>query len=190
MKIDTSTIENYESMTAEEKIAALEGYDVKDTETEKRYKEIISKANTEAKKYKDAMKLAEEKLKGQMTEDERVKAETEERYKSIAEENAKLKREMSISQKTAHYRAMGYSDELAQQTAEAFVDGDYQTVEANELKAHEEFEKNLLADVVRKTPGLHDGGQGNNEKISLAEAMKRANAGEKVDIPKFRRKGE
>ena len=179
MRIDTSNIENYESMTAEEKIAALEEYDVKDTETEKRYKEIISKANTEAKRYKDAMKLAEEKLKGQMTEDERVKAETEEKYKSIAEENAKLKREMSISQKTAHYRAMGYSEELAQQTAEAFVDGDYQTVEANEIKAHEEFEKTLRADVVRQTPGLHNGGA-NEPTITLAEAMKRANDGEDV----------
>lgn len=188
MKINTQDIDNYENMTAEEKVAALESLELKDTDTEKRYKDLISKANSEAKKYKDAMREAEEKLKGQMTEEERTRQEQEEQFQSIREENARLKRDINISQKTAHYVAMGYGDELAKQTAVAFVDGDFETVEANELKAHEEFEKNVRADVVRKTPGLHDGGQGSNERISLAEAMKRANAGEKVDTPTYHKK--
>ena len=97
MKIDVNTIEGYADMTPEEKVQALEGLELTDTDTEKRYKDLISKANSEAKKYKDAMRTAEEKLKGQMTEEERRNQEQEEHYRAIEEENARLKRDMTIS---------------------------------------------------------------------------------------------
>ena len=107
MKINTANIENYDSMTAEEKVAALEAIDMTDVDTEKKYKDLISKANSEAKKYKDAMREAEEKLKGQMSEEERARQEQAERYQAIEEENARLKRDMTISQKTAFYQSNG-----------------------------------------------------------------------------------
>ena len=48
MKIDVNTIEGYADMTPEEKVQALEGLELTDTDTEKRYKDLISKANSEA----------------------------------------------------------------------------------------------------------------------------------------------
>ena len=156
MKINVNDIPGYEDMTAEEKVTALETMEVTDTDTERKYKDLISKANSEAKKYKDAMREAEDKLKGHMTEEERLKQEQEDRYKAIEEENLRLKRDMTISQKTAFYQSIGFDEELAKETAEAFVDGDYAKVEANQLKAHEAFESSLRQSVreetIRSTP--------------------------------------
>ena len=185
MKIDTSLIENYENMTDAEKVAAFEGLDIATPDEEaikKRYKDAVDKAASDAKKYKDRMREMEDKLKSQMSEDERTKAEEAERVKAIEEENARLKRDMNISKKTAFYLNLGFDGELAKQTAEAFVDGDFDTVEQNELQAYEDFEKAIRADVVKNTPHPQNSGGNNNPKMSLAEAMKRANAGENVDI--------
>lgn len=173
MKIDTTAIENYDTMTPEEKVAALESWE--DTTTEEKWKGLVTKANAEAKKYKDAMRTAEEKLKGQMTEDERAKQELEDHYKAIEDENARLKRDMTVSQKTAFYLNLGFDGELAKETAEAFVDGDFDTVEKNQLKAHEEFERAIRADVVRQTPHPQNGGTG-SAGLTKAQIMAEKNA--------------
>lgn len=160
MKIDTQGIENYENMTAEEKVAALEGLEIEDTATKEHYKSLIEKANREAKQYKDAMRAAENKLKEQLPEEEKKRQEEAEKYKAIAEENAQLKRDMAITQKTAFYQTLGFSEEMAAETATAFVDGDHATVEKNLFTAHQEFERNVRADVVRNTPHPQNAGAG------------------------------
>lgn len=181
MRIDTSTIENYENMTPEEKVAALEGLDVTDTDTEKKYKDLISKANSEVKKYKDQARAADDKLKSQMSDEERARQEREEEFNSIKAENERLKREQAISQKTNFYLKMHMSEEQAKATAEAFVDGDFATVEKNQLEAQENWEKDVRADVARQNPQPKNGGTSPTPKMTLAEAMKKANAGENVD---------
>ena len=50
MKINVNDIPGYEDMTAEEKVTALETMEVTDTDTERKYKDLISKANSEAKR--------------------------------------------------------------------------------------------------------------------------------------------
>lgn len=185
MKIDTSKIDGFENMTPEEKVEAFLNYEVPDVE--KKYKDLISKANSEAKKYKDQAKEAEEKLLSQMSEEEKAKQEQEDRYRAIEEENNRLKKESVISKKTAFYQSLGFSKELAAETAEAFANGDFDTVEKNQITAHEEFEKNIRADVVRQNPHPQNSGGTEPERLSLAEAMKRANAGENVEIPKYKK---
>lgn len=172
MKIDTKSIENYENMTPEEKVQALEGFEMNDNEA--KYKELISKANSEAKKYKDQMRAAEEKLNSQLSEEERTQKETEERYKAIEEENARLKRDMTISQKTAFYLNMGFDGDLAKETATAFVDGDFETVEKNELGWRKNFERDIRADVVRQTP--HPQNAGGIGGLTKDQIMKETNA--------------
>lgn len=138
---------NTETVDTEQQIRA---------ELEKKYKDAMDKASSEAKKYKDRMREAEDKLKTYMTDDERKQQEQADHYKAIEEENARLKRDMTVSQKTAFYQSIGFDGELAKETAEAFVDGDFETVEKNTLKAHEAFENNLRQQVreeaVRNTP--------------------------------------
>ena len=187
MRIDVTQIDGYETMTPEEKVKALEGLDVTDTDTEAKYKELMSKANSEARKYKDAMrasedraKAAEDKLKSQMSDDERARQERDEEIESIKAENERLKREKAISQKTSFFLKMHMTDEQAQASATAFVDGDFETVEKMQLEAQQTWEKDIRADVARQNPQPQDGGTP-QPKLTLAEAMKRANAGENVD---------
>lgn len=170
MKLDTSTIENFENMSADDKLKALLEQDFVDTDTEKKYKDLISKANSEAKKYKDAMRSAEDKLKEHMSDEERIKTEEAERYKAIEEENERLKRDMNITKKTAFYQSIGFDGDLAKETAVAFVDGDFDTVEKNHKAAHEAFEKNIRADVVRNNPTPQNNGTG-SKSITKAEIM-------------------
>ena len=69
-KIDISKIENYASLTPEQKLTALEAYEVEDAgggDLEK-YKAAASKANSEAAELK-------RQLKARMTEDEQKEAE-------------------------------------------------------------------------------------------------------------------
>lgn len=179
MKIDTSGIENFDNLSAEEKVAALLNVEVDDSVAiEKKYKELISKANSEAKKYKDAAKEADEKLKSQMSEEEKERKEREDRYRQIEEENERLKNEALIARKTSFYRNLGFTDELAKETAEAFASGDFETVEKNQLRAHEEFEKNIRADVVRNNPHPQNNG-GDGTALTKADIMKVKDAAER-----------
>ena len=66
-KIDVSKIEGYDTMTPEEKLAALESFEYEDNATElERYKNAVTKANSEAadwKKKHNALLTAEDKAK-------------------------------------------------------------------------------------------------------------------------------
>lgn len=156
---------NTETVDTEQQIRA---------ELEKKYKDAMDKASSEAKKYKDRMREAEDKLKTYMTDDERKQQEQADHYKAIEEENARLKRDMTISQKTAFYQSIGFDGELAKETAEAFVDGDFEAVERNTLKAHEAFENNLRQQVreeaVRNTP--YPQNSGNTNSLTKEQIMK------------------
>ena len=64
-KIDTTKIENYANMTAEEKLAALESYEyAADNADTERLKAAVSRANSEAAELK-------RQLKAKQTEEER-----------------------------------------------------------------------------------------------------------------------
>ena len=64
MKIDTSKIENFESMTAEEKVQALQDFDF-ETEDVEKLKNAVSKANSECaswkKKYNETLSTETQK---------------------------------------------------------------------------------------------------------------------------------
>ena len=176
-------LENDDVETKDE-LTLLKEQHEKDLEEQKaKYKKLIDKASHEAKQYKDSWKAAEDKLKSQLPEDERKAKEREERYKALEEENERLKKEALISQRTAFYQSIGFDINRARETAEAFASGDFETVDNNTRLAHEEFEKNIRADVVRENPHPKNVGEASSgTKISLAEAMRRANQGEDVDM--------
>ena len=135
----------------------------------------MDKASHEVKQYKDKFRESEEKLKSYLSEDERNQQETAEKYRAIEEENARLKRDMTISQKTAFYLNLGFDGELAKETATAFVDGDFETVERNQLQAHKDFEQAIRADVVRNTPHPQNGGNGSTG-LTKEQIMKEPNS--------------
>ena len=133
--IDTSTIEGYAEMTAEDKVKALESYNIPDPD----YSGYVKK-DVFDKKASEASKL-EKDLKARMTEDEvkeKERAEELERYKTEAET---LRREKNIASNKAQLIGIGYDEALAQATAEAMESGDLATVIKNQQSVIENVKK-------------------------------------------------
>lgn len=145
-KIDTSKIEGYESMTAEQKLAALEAFEYNDNAEElEKQKAAVTKANKEAAESKRKL------LEKQTDEEKRAQEEAEEKER-IQKENAELREKVAVSENTTQLIALGYSPELAAETAKAMFDGDNAKVFANQKKFMEAQEKKMKADLLENTP--------------------------------------
>ena len=183
MNIDTSTIENFESLSAEEKVDALLKLDLPDSSAElARMKSALDKATSEAADYK-------KQLKGKLTEDEAAAAEREAKWAEMEAKLKELETEKTISTYKASYLAMpGFDEKLAEETAKALADGDMKKVFDNQQKANAAYEKKLRAEMVKQDP-KPDGAGGDDKKKDTAvefagnlgkqraESLKNANEG-------------
>jgi hypothetical protein len=156
MKINIKSIENYESMTAEEKVAALEAYD---------HDMSGYVAKTTFDKTASDLATAKKQLREKMTEDEAQKArEAEEKAAAdarTAELEARvqeLENEKAVSGYVNSYLAMGYDEKLAKSSAEALAKGDTETVFKNQKAFAESREKALKAELLKETPPPAGGG--------------------------------
>ena len=152
-KIDTSKIEGYAEMSAEDKLAALENFEYEDNAAEvKRLKEACSKACTDAADWKRKYRaLASEKEGDQGKESETVAALTEE-MSSMRQELAALRKEKTIAEYRANFTSQGYPADLAADTAKAMAEGDTAKVFANQQKFLEGYEKTVKANALKRTP--------------------------------------
>ena len=138
MKID---IENYENLTPEEKIAALEA----NFTSVAQIKATADKAASEAASYK-------KQLREKQTDDEVKAAEREAKFAEIMAEVESLRHEKMVGTYTASYLAMGYDEKLAKATAEAMAKGDTDTVLKNQKIHLENREKALRTELLKQTP--------------------------------------
>ena len=166
MKIDTSKIEGYAEMSAEEKLAALEAYEM-DTSAYVR-KDVADKYASEAAKYK-------KELREKLSAEEQAKVEHEEAFKAMQSELETLRTEKAIDANTKKWMSLGYDEKLATETAKAMVSGDTEKVFANHAKFIADKEKNLRAQLLKDTP-TPPSGEGNKGmtkeeffKLSLVE---------------------
>ena len=153
MNIDVTQIEGYAEMTAEDKVKVLEAFEYEDNA------KALADAKAEAEKYKTAnskanSEIAEMKRKSreQMSAEEKAKLESKELFDKLQAENDDLKRKMSISENTSKYLALGYTEELAKNTAEAIADGNLDVVFENQKIHQENLDKNIRAEVLKNTP--------------------------------------
>lgn len=166
MKIDTTKIEGYADMTAEEKLAALEAYDVDTTGLVR--KDLLDKAASEAAAYK-------KQLREKLSADEQAEAERQEALKSMQAELETLRAEKAVEAATKKWMGLGYSEQLATETAKAMVSGDTEKVFANHARFIAEKEKSLRAQLLKDTPTppSGEGSQGMTKedfrKLSLPE---------------------
>lgn len=149
-RIDTSGISGYETMSAEEKLAALEEFEFNDNASEvSRLKDALSKAN------KEAGDLRKERNQ-LMSEDERKKQENEEAIQQMQQELEELKREKFTSQYNARALAIGMDEKTAETVSVSIVSGEFEKVFdafGKFLKTHDhEIEVKLLQDTPR-APG-------------------------------------
>ena len=136
-------IENYESMTPEEKVAALESYEPDMSGWVA--KSVADKHASEAADYKKKWREA-------VSEDEAKKAQDAEERATLLARVEQLEKEKAVSTYIAAYTAMGYDENLAKSSAEALVKGDTETLFANQKLHNEKQEKALRAELLKQTP--------------------------------------
>lgn len=169
-KIDTSKIEGYADMTPEQKLAALEGYEYEDNAAElEKQKNALSKANSEAAEWK-------RKHNALLSEEEKKKQEDADKLAQMEQELGDLRKAKTVSEYKAKFVAQGYDETLAEETAQAYADGDSAKVFANQSKFLEEYAKKVKADALKKTPkptpGAGSGGGVIDYDKKIEEAQK------------------
>ena len=164
-KINTSAIEGYEAMSAEEKLAALEAMDIPDVE---KIKAALDKATSQAADFK-------KQLRDRMTEDEARAAKDAEEMDEIRKELEQLRAEKVVDQNTAKFLGLGYDEKLARETAEALAKGNTELIFKNHAKFLAEREKALKAEILKSTPtppagdGAEKKSKEDYQKMTLAE---------------------
>ena len=182
MKIDVSTIEGFDTMTAEQKLEALMELEVPDkVDTSK----MVSKELFDRK----ASELAEanKKLKSKMTEDEQKQAEIAEAAEAAAKEKeallarvAELEKNNTLREYTLGFSNLGFDEKLAAETANLFEEKDSVKFFANMKKFLENYEKAIEKKLMDKTPnpGGNAGNSGEEDPaIKKAKALFGNNAG-------------
>ena len=136
-----------------------------------RLKTALSKSNSEAADYK-------KQLREKMSAEELKAKEDAEKMEALIKERDSLLREKTIAGHKANYLALGYDEKLANETAEAMVNGELDKVFANQKKHNEALEKKIREDVLKATP-RPEGGNGSEtitkesfSKMSIAEQYK------------------
>ena len=155
MRIDTAKIENYETMSAEDKLKALEEYEFetpapKENDEVTKLKAALSKANSDAAEWK-------RQFREKQTEAERAEAERKEHEAAVEDELRTLRRDKSVSGYVAQYLALGYSQELALKAAEATADNDAATIMSCQQEYIEAKTKELEAAALNKQPSITPG---------------------------------
>ena len=156
-----------EGMTEEEISTALQELETGNSAEVTRLKGLLSKANSEAADFK-------KQLRAKQSDDEAQAATQKELMDKLTQENTDLKRSIALSERTSKLLAMGYDEKLAQSTATAMVDGDMDTVMANQTKYLEAREKDIRATQMRGTPRPAAGAEvgGVDYRTKIAEAQK------------------
>ena len=165
MKINTDKIQGYADMTPEEKIKALEAFELADPDyTGYVKKEIFDKTASE---------LADSKkqLREKMSADEIKAKEDAERQEKLQSDYDALVRKVALSENKAKLLGLGYEDKLASDTAEAMLDGNLEKVFANQKKHLESVEKKIREDVLHSTPKPEGGSSSNTMTKEKFRAM-------------------
>lgn len=172
-KIDVSKIEGFDTMTPEQKLEALQGFEFPDPDyTGYVKKDLYDKAASDAASWK-------KKHNALLTEEEQKKQEADEKWASMEQELAGLRKEKTVSQYTAQLLKQGYDEALATSTAAAMESGDMTTVFANNQKFLDGYAKQIIADKLKRTPRGADGGTGGT---MTKDAFRKMSPAERYDF--------
>ena len=172
-KIDTTKIEGYAEMSAEDKLKALEEFDMPDPDyTGYVRKETADKYASEAADFK-------KKYKDLLSDEQRKQQEQDETLKDMKSELEKLRTEKKINEHTTNLIKLGYDEESAKKAAQATIDGDFSTVYELQSKFIADTKKNVQSEILKSTPApnLGDG----EEKLTKA-VFKRLSLSERQEL--------
>ena len=165
MKVDTTQIQGYADMSAEEKVTALEGYEIAEPEHDDKelnnLRTLLSKRNSEIADIK-------KQLKDKMSEAERAEVERAEKEAQREARIAELERNEKLAQFKAKYIALGYDETTASANAEAYLNGDTDTLFANQKAFIEATQKSAVANAMNRTT-ISQGNPPNKEDAQKAQ---------------------
>lgn len=167
MKIDVSGIEGYANMSAEEKVKALEGFELGSKYVSK---DLFDRTASDLSK-------AKKELESKLSEDERKALAAAEESKKILEENESLKRKLAITENVSKLISIGYDSKLAEETATAMADGALDVVFANQQKFRDQVIAQTKAEALKNSPTPSGGGGSNTmtkEKFTQLPLSERA----------------
>lgn len=145
-KIDVTKIEGYKDMTPEQKLAALEAFEIEDPDyTGYVKKDVFDKTASE-------LAAKKKELNEKLSEDEKTKQKEQEEREELQSKYEKLLHESEVSKFKAKLLGMGYDEKLADETAEAMASGDTDKVFANQKKHLDSVEKKVRAEALKDTP--------------------------------------
>ena len=168
MRINTTLIEGYDNMSAEEKLKALEEYEFDTSGLVD--KKLFDKTSSELANYK-------KKYQETLSEEERNRASREEELQKMQEELASLKKDKALADSNAQFLSLGYEEALAKQTAQAFVDGDMAKVFQYQKQHQENLEKKFKTDLLKGTPQPK---VGNEPKAMTKEDLRKMSLQERL----------
>lgn len=171
MKIDTSAIQGFDGMTADQKLAAVLGMDIPEPDmTGWVRKDVFDAKATEAANLN-------KQLRARMSDEEVAKAAEAAKYQDLEAKYNELLKANQISDYKAKYLAMGYDEKLAADTAQAMADGNIEKVFSNGEKFKSELEKRIKADILKDTP--RPGTDGGVKGMTKEEIMQIRDASER-----------
>ncbi len=179
--IDASTISGFESMSADEKVAALLGYQFDDgaeklkaaEDNAAKLKAAIDKAASEAAGYK-------KQLNATKTEEELKRQETEEALQALQAQLSEYQQRERISTAKSVFLGGGFDEETAADAADAFVSGDTDKMSAALKKYKAAIEAQLKSALMDSSPkpdgGIHGDDDDADGSKKLAEQLGKARA--------------
>lgn len=166
--IDTSTIEGFDSMTAEQKVDALLKAEIPEAFDKTKYieKSIFDKKASE-------VAALSKQLKEKMTDDEAKEAEKNKVFEDMKTELEQLRKEKQLSDLTSNYLNLGFEKDLAAEAAKARMDGDLKKEFEAQEKHRAAMEKKWKADAINRTHNP-DGSGDDDSKDKTDSAVKMA----------------
>lgn len=172
-KIDTTKIAGYDEMSAEDKLKALEQFDMPEPDyTGYVKKEVADKYASEAADFK-------KKYKEQLSDEQKREQERNDAYEAMKTELDTLKAEKKTNEHIANLIELGYDKDTAKKVAEATIGGDFKTVYELQAKFIDTTKKNVESEALKKTPAPNLGDDKNKgitkedfKKMSLGEKQK------------------
>lgn len=175
-QFDTSTIENFDAMTAEEKLDALLKADIPEQVDMSKYilkdqfDKKVSDLNSQNKKLKDQMNAEQQKK----IEEDEAKAAEAQKFADLESKYQELLKNSTLKEHTISLTGLGFDEKLAGETANAIVDGDASKLFANMKKFLENYRKAVEKELMDKTPG--PGGNAGKAGDDEDPAVKKAKA--------------
>lgn len=166
MPINTTTIDGFDSMTAEQKVEALLKLEVVD-------KTVFDKKANEAAEFSRKLKAKQTDEEKALEAREQADRENAEKYADLEKKYNDITKQFTVSAYTTKFLAQGYDEKLAKETANALANGDMEKVFANAEVFKANLEKKLMADFMKNDP--HPGGAGgkrDEEDQSVERAKK------------------